>query len=485
MAKRALLLFSAACLTLLMPGRADAHPLDQLGQLVIVHLGAKTTQVSLTIGGGMLANEMVLQDLDANGDGVISPAEQSAWLERLAREVHISLDGAQVPIAPNQIAVSLPNVKDFHYGLAPIVATFPVPLPNQAGARAHLITFRSNYQPDLARYGLQVQSAPGASVTDQSWPAREMKVAFTTDPAAATMAAASASRSTSAAASAWSANRIVKRASDLLNHRHTPAFLVLMAAVFIGLGALHALQPGHGKTLVAAYLVATGGGTRDAMMLALIVTLTHTVSVFALGLATLGASQLFLPSRVIPIMGVISGIIVAVMGVGMIWSSRRRLAAISMNVEHGHHHNHNHDHQHGHDHAHLSDEEHARLHLEEALKARSGVSRKAIVTMGVSGGLAPCPDALAILLIAIGMGQGVLGMFAIVAFSIGLAGVLVLFGLAIVLAAPLWTRVRETAGQRGFLSVSLVRLARFAPVVSGAVILVFGVAMAWSSVIRG
>jgi nickel/cobalt transporter (NicO) family protein len=105
--------------------------------------------------------------------------------------------------------------------------------------------------------------------------------------------------------------------------------------------------------------------------------------------------------------------------------------------------------------------------------------------MGISGGMTPCPDALAILLIAIGMGQGVLGMFAIVAFSLGLAGVLVLFGLAIVLAAPLWHRLRESARQRGVVSTSFGRLARLAPVVSGAVILVFGVAMAWSSVIRG
>ena len=204
-----------------------------------------------------------------------------------------------------------------------------------------------------------------------------MKIAFTTDPALANGAATDSTT----AASAWSANRIVARATDLFNHRRSPLFLPLLTAIFIGLGALHALQPGHGKTLVAAYLVATGGTTRDALTLALIVTATHTVSVFALGLATLGASQLFLPSRVIPIMGVISGLIVAFMGATMIWQTRRRLRQA----------NQPHVHEHHHDHAHLSDEAHAQLHLEEALSARAGVSKRQLITLGVSGGLAPCP----------------------------------------------------------------------------------------------
>ena len=83
------------------------------------------------------------------------------------------------------------------------------------------------------------------------------------------------------------------------------------------------------------------------------------------------------------------------------------------------------------------------------------------------------------------MGQGLLGLFAIVAFSLGLAGVLVFFGLAIVLAAPLWRRIKERGAARGVIAVNLGRFARVAPVVSGVMILVFGVAMAWSSVIRG
>ena len=457
---------------LLLPIQAGAHPLDTLSQLVTVQLGAKTTEVSLTIGGGMLANELVLQDLDANGDGSLSPREIADWRATLARDVHIELDGVPQPIDPALIQLSIPpRLSDFHLGLAPIIATFAVPMPAQTGSMPHLLEFRSDYQTDLARWGLQVSGAPGATATDQSWPTHDMKIAFLSEPSLAGAAPASSAET---AASAWSANRIVAKATSLFDHRRSPLFLLLMVGVFIGLGALHALQPGHGKTLVAAYLVATGGTTKDALTLALIVTATHTLSVFALGLATLGASQLFLPSRVIPIMGVISGLIVAFMGASMVWRARR--TRVATEPEHEHHHD---------DHDHLSDDEHARLHLEEALQARAGVSKRRLITLGVSGGLAPCPDALAILLIAIGMGQGVLGMFAIVAFSVGLAGVLVIFGLAIVLAAPLWRRLRESSANRGSVAFNVGRLARFAPVISGVVILVFGIAMAWSSVVRG
>jgi nickel/cobalt exporter len=474
MARRFGALMAVLIAALALMTSAGAHPLDTLGQLVTVQLGAKTTQVSLTIGGGMLANEMVLQDLDENGDGSLSPNELSHWNTELARDVHITLDGASVTLDPSRVTSDIPaKLSDFHLGLAPIIVTFPVAMPAQTGVVAHRLTVRSDFQPDLAKWGLQVNGAPGATMTDKSWPTREMKIAFTTDPA---LANGTAGDSTTAAASAWSANRIVARATDLLDHRHSPLFLLLMAVVFIGLGALHAMQPGHGKTLVAAYLVATGGTTRDALTLALIVTATHTVSVFALGLATLGASQFFLPSRVIPIMGVLSGLIVAFMGATMIWQTRRRLRQPIKEHVHEHHH---------HDHAELSDEAHAQLHLEEALGARAGVSKRQLITLGVPGGLAPCPDALAILLIAIGMGQGMLGLFAIVAFSLGLAGVLVLFGLAIVLAAPLWRQIKERGSGRGVIAVNLGRFARFAPAMSGVVILIFGIAMAWSSVIPG
>jgi ABC-type nickel/cobalt efflux system permease component RcnA len=150
------------------------------------------------------------------------------------------------------------------------------------------------------------------------------------------------------------------------------------------------------------------------------------------------------------------------------------------------HHIHDNTHHHHHDHAYLTDEEHARLHLGEALAVKQGVSRRSLIALGVSGGMAPCPDALAILLLAIGMNQAGLGMIAIVAFSFGLAAVLVAFGLAVALVRPAWQRARLPAATgASWFSAAFGRFATAAPLVSATIVLVLGLAMAWRSVWTG
>ncbi|MCB1376645.1 MAG: hypothetical protein KDJ78_21155, partial [Rhodobacteraceae bacterium] len=156
------------------------------------------------------------------------------------------------------------------------------------------------------------------------------------------------------------------------------------------------------------------------------------MSVYLLGILTLAASEWFLPSRVIPVLSVVSGLLVAGLGLMMLWRSLRRwlwpTPAVEFarthqpHVHHHHHHDHDHDHDHvhEHDHASLSDEEHARLHaaeIDQIYVERDGrrrVSFRQLAVLGVSGGIAPCPDALAILLLSAGIGQAAFGMVAIV-----------------------------------------------------------------------
>jgi ABC-type nickel/cobalt efflux system permease component RcnA len=332
-----------------------------------------------------------------------------------------------------------------------------------------VLAVRNGYLINRTTYRIDVISHDGAEATDQSWPDSIMRVAFTADPSVAPSGNSDAER----AAREWSGSGVIAKARKALEHEKTPAFMVTLLGIFALMGALHAIQPGHGKTLVAAYLVATGGAPRDAFMLAGIVTFTHTISVFALGLATLAASELFLPSKVIPVMGAISGLLVAAMGVTMLRGALRRRSAGS----HEHHHDNHH-----HDHAQLTEEEHARLHLEEALAVRRGVPRKSLITLGISGGMAPCPDALAILLLAIGMNQAGLGMLAIVAFSAGLAAALVAFGLAVSLLGPAWSRAKSQATGGSRLSTAFGRFATAAPMVSAAIVLLLGLAMTWRSI---
>lgn len=429
----------------------------------------------MAVSGGLLANELVLTQLDPNGDKIIEPAELNAWSTRWLKTLNVTLDGQAVPISLTHLTVSAPPVEDFYFGFSPILLSFTVDLPRDA-AGDHLLSVRNEYLIDRTVYRFDTDEDLGVELRDKSWPGANVKVAFFADPAIASIGDSDAAD----AAREWGKTGVLAKARDALEHERTPGFLLLMFGIFAIMGGLHAIQPGHGKTLVAAYLVATGGTPKDAFVLAGIVTFTHTVSVFALGLATLAASEIFLPSTVIPAMGVLSGLLVAGMGVVMLRGALRRRRdqahALRHEGEHDHHH-------HGHDHAHLTDEEHARLHLEEALAARQRLSRRGLVTMGVSGGMAPCPDALAILLLAIGMGQALMGMLAIVAFSAGLATILVAFGLLVAMAGPFWARLRSHSGGRA--STAFNRFATAAPMVSAAIVFLLGLAMTWRAVTLG
>ena len=196
--------------------------------------------------------------------------------------------------------------------------------------------------------------------------------------------------------------------------------LLLLLAAF-GWGALHALSPGHGKAMVAAYLIGTHGTVRHAFALGATVTITHTIGVFALGLVTLLLSQYILPEDLFPWLTLVSGLLVVVVGIGVLRSRMRSARA--------HHHNHGHDHDHDHHH-HPPDK----------------VTTKGLIAMGAAAGLIPCPSALVVLLGAIAQHQVALGLLLIVAFSAGLAMTLTGLGLAVVFSRRALSRVRVPAG---------------------------------------
>lgn len=278
--------------------------------------------------------------------------------------------------------------------------------------------------------------------------------------------------------------------------------------VAFGLGAVHALSPGHGKTIVAAYLVGTRGTPGHAIFLGAMVTFTHTISVFLLGLATLFLSRYVLPEKIFPVLGVISGVSIVWIGAILLYQrirAARRLAA---------HHHHDHAHMHDHDHAHAHIHEHAHAHLhghghEHTHEGHSHdhthephehhhhgglvhdhgdgrihshmpdeVSLGSLIALGASGGLVPCPSALVLLLSAIALGRVGLGLILLVAFSLGLAGVLMAIGLVVLYAKNLLPDSRKSAAHPAF---------RLLPVASAAVIVCIGLIMTAASlgIIRG
>jgi ABC-type nickel/cobalt efflux system permease component RcnA len=208
--------------------------------------------------------------------------------------------------------------------------------------------------------------------------------------------------------------------------------VVLIGLLFaIVLGAAHALSPGHGKTIVTAYLVGQRGTPRHAALLGLIVTLTHTIGVFGLGLVTLALSQFIVPDRLYPWLNLVSGLLVVGIGASVLRTRWR-------------HSRHHHHHHHG----------------------GEGTSFRSLLAVGVSGGLLPCPSALVVLLAAISLHRVAFGLLLILAFSAGLALTITAIGLAAVVARTTFRRVSFEG-----------RLVRLLPAASALVILAAGLAM--------
>lgn len=196
----------------------------------------------------------------------------------------------------------------------------------------------------------------------------------------------------------------------------------LIAALLIafGLGAVHALTPGHGKTIVGAYLVGSRGTVPQAILLGIVVTVTHTFSVILLGLACLFLFQKYLPPTLIPWIGVASGFLMTLLGLTLLSGQVPSFIHHHHDDEDGHHHHHHHGHHHHHHH-----------HIPDKL------SLGGLISLGVTGGMVPCPEALAVLLTALALNKLVLGLLILLAFSSGLAAVLVAIGIVMVSAARL------------------------------------------------
>jgi len=208
--------------------------------------------------------------------------------------------------------------------------------------------------------------------------------------------------------------------------------LISLALAFFW-GSAHALSPGHGKTIVTAYLVGQRGKPRHAAALGLIVTATHTIGVFTLGFVTLALSQFIVPEELYPWIGLISGLLVIGVGASVLIGRAR----------------HRHAHGHGHHHHHHGE-----------------LGWRSLTAVGISGGLLPCPSALVVLLAAISLHRIALGLGLIVAFSAGLALAITGIGLTAILAKRTFRRF-ELQG----------RLIGLLPAISALVIVIAGTAM--------
>jgi len=274
------------------------------------------------------------------------------------------------------------------------------------------------------------------------------------------------------------------------------------------LGALHAFAPGHGKTIVGAYLIGSRGTIKHAVLLGIIVTFTHTISVILLGVICLFAFKYVMPEKLYPWIGFSSGILIAIIGIWLFIVRQKEAFASSAGHDHDHSHDkahshnhdkshdkahshdhdhshdkahnhdhdhshdkahshdhdhshdkaHSHDHDHSHDKAHSHDHDHNKSHEqnhEQNHEHRDGgaghhhggkyhvhklpekITLLSLIVLGISGGIVPCPDALVVLLSAVALNRILLGLLIILAFSFGLAAVLIAIGIVMVTAGKM------------------------------------------------
>jgi nickel/cobalt transporter (NicO) family protein len=254
----------------------------------------------------------------------------------------------------------------------------------------------------------------------------------------------------------------------------TPAIALVGLLIAFGFGAMHAMSPGHGKTVVGAYLVGSRGTFKHAMFLGLTVTITHTLGVFALGLVTLFASSYILPEKIMPFLSFFSGLIVLYIGLTMF---KNRLFAALGSDKSGHH-SHSHD---GHEHHSHNENSHEHHSHDDFTHTHDGhthshlppeeISWKSLLGLGISGGLLPCPSALVLMLSAINLGRIGYGLILTTAFSFGLAATLTAVGLIFLYGGKLFTGSK----------LAEYRIVKTLPVFSAFVIACLGAVICYNS----
>jgi nickel/cobalt transporter (NicO) family protein len=237
--------------------------------------------------------------------------------------------------------------------------------------------------------------------------------------------------------------------------------MLLCVAAAFGLGSMHAMSPGHGKTIVAAYLVGSRGTLKHAGLLGLVVTFTHTFTVFLLGLGVLFFQQYVVPEKIIPVLGTISGLSIVLVGMSLLYRRTQSLMADG----HQHHHHHDHDHAHDHDRGHGVHSHGGSTHSHTI---EGEITPGSLIALGVGGGMVPCPSALILMLSAIALGRPGFGLVLLIGFSSGLALVLIAIG-----AMALYARRLLPDGRKA----SRHPAVRLIPVFSSVVVIVLGLAI--------
>jgi len=531
-----LVLIAGGSLGLLHTGRAEAHPLGNftINRYSRIELSPAGISLRYVIDMAEIPAFQERDAIDQDGNSRIRAAEQSAYLEgkasALRRGLELKINGAPIELHAVSSDLSFPSGQG---GLDTqrIVIDYSALLPEGGQAAAQRVEFHDkNYEERIGWREIVVRavggvrlassSVPAVDVSDElrSYPQEALSNPLNLSRAAFDFTAATAGSSGDLAAPALTQlatghsraiqgnpdSPLTRYAELIAKDRLSAGVIIIALLTAIAFGALHALSPGHGKTIVGAYLVGSRGTWRHALLLALTVTATHTSSVYALGSVTLYLSSYIVPEQLYPWLSIASGGLILAMGLALLasrlrsshlladaWAWLQRSLPFSatptLALEHA-----------GAIHVQGEDSHDANTHFAQAGAAphahRHGLGPahshapgdadgraltwRGLIGLGIFGGLLPCPSAIVVMLSAIALHRVAFGLLLIVAFSLGLATVLTTIGLLLVYAGaisrrlPLVSTLTSWLGDRPVLWGFAVRAF---PVASAAAVFVAGV----------
>lgn len=458
-----------AAAAILAAGAAGAHP---MGNISISHyagleLAADGVTVKYLLDYAEIPSFRELELVDPDRDDQVTPAEREAYLRAKTTAIlpglKLEVDGKPLALASRWSGVTFPPGEG---GLSTVRIAWELfaPWRDPPGAKTFLVWNDGNHADHPGWKEIRFLGKDGLSVGRTSLrPAPESDALgnypeeYLDNPPVDTKAWCLFGPGLTAGESARFeppgsfGPRKREGLVHLLESERLSADVVLMSLLLaVLLGAAHALEPGHGKTVVAAYLVGSRGTVAQAVLLGLVVTFTHTFSVLLLGVLVLFLSRHLVPATLLPWLGFASGVLIAAVGLSLLrarWRESRRPADA-----------------HGHDHGGLTG---PHTHVPEG-----PATLREILALGVSGGLVPCPAGIVVLLAAVALQRVAFGLLLIVAFSAGLAVVLVGVGVLCVTARRLFDRLPASPA-----------FARRMGIASAAVVTVFGVALAVRSLV--
>ena len=546
---------------LLLVSPAEAHP---LGNLSINHLDSLRFEAGRVVDDAIvdtaeIPTAQAADQIDVDGNGTASPNELQQYgatqCAAYRATIALSVDDQPVNLTTSSTAF---QYRPGQAGLQTTRLECRFEATIELSGQRH-VAFSNHFAPDRVGWREIIAIGDGATVVDSTVPTDSVTVGLTKYPidllsspvnvrdAAFTIApgtsTATQPSSTKRSVSTFSRaigpfsgaiERVNRVFNDLVGRRQLTLGVGLLAiGLALVLGASHALLPGHGKTVMAAYIAGRQGSVRDAVLVGATVTATHTGGVLVLGLA-LTVSTSLAGESVLAWLGVISGLIIAALGASLVRSARRH--SVTGHGDHSHRHGFGHSHSHtthSHgDHSHR-DHSHGASALAESqidfvgpsrqalvLAARwdgngsvgladrpvdasvfatshdgrspayavpvdhdhthdgevKNVSRRGLVGMGIAGGLVPSPSALVVLLSAIALGRTVFGIVLVIGYGVGMAGTLTLAG---VLLVRVRDRYRDrAAADPGRLRSFATRWTRLAPYFTAGLVFVVGLGLA-------